>query len=49
MTQIAWMAGASLVSWLAVSAIGGDRVNPEALYGMLGPLASACIAYRAMK
>jgi hypothetical protein len=42
------MAGASLVSWLAVSAVGGDRVNPEALYGMLGPLASACITWAAI-
>lgn len=48
MTPIAWMAGASVVSWLAVSAIGGDRVNPEALFGMLGPLASACVAWIAM-
>jgi hypothetical protein len=36
------MAGAGLVSWLAVTAIGGDRVNPEALVGLLGPLLSAC-------
>jgi len=48
MTAIAWMAGASVVAWLAVSAIGGDRVNPEALYGMLGPLASACVAWIVM-
>jgi hypothetical protein len=47
-TAIAWMAGASVVSWLAVSAIGGDRVNPEALFGMLGPLVSACVAWIAM-
>jgi len=49
MTPIAWMAGASLVSWLAVSAVGGDRVNPEALYGMLGPLASACMTWVAVQ
>jgi hypothetical protein len=39
------MAGLSLACWVAVSAIGGERVNPEALYGMLGPLASACVAW----
>ena len=48
MSPIAWMAGASLVSWLAVSAIGGNQVNPEALFGMLGPLVSACVAWIAM-
>ena len=48
MRPIAWMAGASVVSWLVVSAIGGDRVHPEALFGMLGPLASACVAWIAM-
>ena len=45
---LAWMAGASAVSWLAVRAIGGDRVNPEALFGMFGPLVSACVAWMAM-
>jgi len=46
MIPIAWMAGASLVSWLAVSAVGG--LNPEALYGMLGPLAGACLTWVAV-
>ena len=45
MIPIAWMAGASVLSWLAVSAVGGSRVNPEALYGMLGPLAGACLTW----
>ena len=45
---IAWMAGASLLSWLAISAVGGDRVNPEALFGMLGPLLSACVTWVAV-
>jgi hypothetical protein len=47
MIPIAWMAGAGLLSWLAVSAIGGDRVNPEALVGLLGPLVSACVTWLA--
>jgi hypothetical protein len=49
MIPIAWMAGASLVSWLVVSAVGGDRVNPEALFGLLGPLASACMTWMAVE
>ena len=34
-----WMAGVSLAGWLAVSLAA--PVNPEAFYGMLGPLVSA--------
>jgi hypothetical protein len=45
MTPIAWMAGASMVSWLALSALAGSRVHPEALLGMLGPLVSACATW----
>src|SRR5687767_12481084 len=48
MTPIAWMAGAGIGSWLALSAIAGHRVNPEALYGMLGPLVSACATWVAI-
>ena len=48
MTPLAWMAGASLVSWLAATAIGGSRVQPEALFGMLGPLASASATWIAV-
>ena len=48
MIPIAWMAGASLLTWLAVYAFGGDRLNPEALYGMLGPLAGACLTWVAV-
>ena len=40
MREVAWMAGAAIGSWLAVSAIGGDRVNPESAFGMAGPLAA---------
>lgn len=35
----AWMAGVSLAGWLTASAVG--PVNPEAFFGMLGPLVSA--------
>ena len=36
------MAGAALGSWLAVSAVGDDRVNPESFFGMAGPLVAVC-------
>ena len=41
MTPLAWMAGASVIGWLAVTAIWGDEVNPEALYGIAGPLVAS--------
>lgn len=48
MRPIVWMTGVSLGSWLAIGAIGGDRVNPEALYGMLGVLVAACVTWVAV-
>lgn len=42
------MAGASLLSWLAASAAGGGRAHPELLFGMLGPLVSACATWVAV-
>lgn len=49
MLPLAWMAGGSLLSWAAVAAAGGARVNPEALFGMLGPLGSACVSWIAAR
>ena len=49
MRPLAWMAGASVLSWLAVTAVGGSRVNPEALAGMLAPLISACVTWLAVR
>ena len=43
------MAGAAVGSWLAVSAIGGDQVNPESLFGMAGPLAAVCASWLAVQ
>jgi hypothetical protein len=40
MREAAWMAGAAIGSWLAVGATGGDQVNPESFFGMVGPLCS---------
>ena len=48
-SPLVWMVGASLVSWLVVRVLGGDRVHPEALFGMLGPLASACATWVAVQ
>jgi hypothetical protein len=39
------MAGAATVSWLAVSAVWGDRVNPELFFGMAGPLVVVCASW----
>jgi len=41
MTPVAWMAGASIVSWLVASRAVGAEANPEVLYGMLAPLVVA--------
>ena len=45
MSSIAWMVGASLISWLAITVVAGDRLNPEALFGMLGPLVGSCLSW----
>ena len=39
------MAGVSVLSWLTVSAVGGNRVNPESLFGMAGPLVASCASW----
>jgi hypothetical protein len=41
MKPAAWMAGASLTSWLVITVTSGGSGNPEALLGMAGPLVSA--------
>lgn len=48
MREVAWMAGAAIGSWLAVSAMGGARVNPESLWGMAGPLAATSASWLAI-
>jgi hypothetical protein len=45
MTPIVAMAAVSVAAWAVVSTLGGERVNPETMYGMLGPLASACATW----
>jgi hypothetical protein len=45
MTPVAWMAGASIVSWLIASRVAGPDANPEVLYGMLAPLVVAVVSW----
>ena len=49
MREAAWMAGAAIGSWLAVSAVCGDRVNPESFLGMAGPLVAVCASWIATR
>jgi hypothetical protein len=41
MKPVAWMVGASLISWLVANRLAGADANPEVLYGMLAPLVIA--------
>ena len=43
------MAGVAIGSWLAVSATGGDRVNPEGFFGMIRPLFPVCLSWLAVQ
>jgi hypothetical protein len=45
MTRLAWMTAASVGSWLLVTALSRTPVNPEVLYGMLGPLAASLVTW----
>lgn len=49
MMPVLWMAAVSGLSWLVVVVTAGDRAHPEVLYGMLGPLASACATWIAVE
>jgi len=40
-----WMAGCSLLSWLAVAALPGMDSDREVLLGLLGPLAGVCATW----
>ena len=45
MTPIVWMIGLSLVSWAVITLAAAEPVNPELLWGMIGPLASAVVTW----
>ena len=48
MKSLAWMAGLSLVAWLAITGVRSDA-NPEAFFGMVGPLLAACATWIAVE
>ena len=41
MRPLWWLAAAGVVPWLVVLGAAGRQAHPEALYGMLAPLAAA--------
>ena len=45
MRQVAWMAAAATLSWVALDVTMGARVSPEVFYGMFGPLVVACLSW----
>ena len=47
MKPVAWMVAASGAAWLLVTATLADRANPEALWGIAGPLTSAAVSWAA--
>ena len=40
-----WMIAVSVLSWVIVAGVAGGRANPEALYGMAGPLLVAAVSW----
>jgi len=44
-TPVAWMVGAGVGSWLTVGAVVETELNPEALFGMAGPLVAAVVSW----
>jgi hypothetical protein len=45
MRPLLWMGGASLVSWILVTLVAPQPVNPELFMAMAGPLASAMASW----
>jgi hypothetical protein len=45
MRPVAWMAAVSAAAWLLVTATLADRANPEALWGIAGPLTGASVSW----
>jgi hypothetical protein len=44
---VAWMTAASGAAWILVTALLGNRANPEAAWGIAGPLVSAIVSWMA--
>ncbi len=47
MKPVAWMVAASGAAWILVTALLGDRANPEAAWGIAGPLVTAIVSWMA--
>jgi hypothetical protein len=45
MKPVAWMVAASGAAWLLVTVVWDDRANPEATWGLAGPLVSAVASW----
>jgi len=45
MKLVVWMVAASVAAWLLVSATLADHANPEAFWGIAGPLTSASASW----
>ncbi len=45
MKPIAWMVAVSAAAWILVVATMADRANPEAAWGIAGPLTSATLSW----
>ena len=45
MKPVAWMVAASGAAWVLVTATLADRANPEAAWGIAGPLAGAALSW----
>jgi hypothetical protein len=45
MKPVAWMVAASAAAWVLVTAALADRANPEAAWGIAGPLMSATLSW----
>ena len=45
MKPVAWMVAASAAAWVLVAATLAERANPEAAWGIAGPLTSAAVSW----
>ena len=45
MKPVAWMVVVSGAAWVLVNALLADRAHPEALWGIVGPLAGASVSW----
>jgi len=45
MMPLLWMVGGSFAAWLVATLAAPQTINPEAMFGMLGPLVSASLTW----